>query len=647
MTLPYYLDPKPDLGILMSDKYVVFDFETTSIEKGSALNEDNRLLMAAWYTSWDDRFHYKWADEYSQAELVRDLRNADVIVAHNANFEWHWLARMGMKYGERMTYDTMIGDYVIAGNRKMSLDLDTCCKRHGLIGKAGLVSLMMDCNIMPEDIPDEWVIEYGVEDVRATRDLFLKQRNDLKRCGLLPVMFTRCIQTPVLAAIEARGMQLDCERVLEAYQEASDRLTELNEELYDMAGDTNMNSPPQLAKLLYDELKFKENTKYGKPDRTPSGGRKTDMGTIENLKATNKKQRKFKALVLEQSKVSASLSKNLELFKALCEQRDGVFYGNYMQTRTATHRLSATGRKLPLELDGSVQEKGAQLQNIPRAMKDLFMAREGTLMVEVDYAQLEWRVAGMLGKDEQLKRDVLDGIDVHSNCRDVLNVGGMEVDRTGAKQYSFKPQYSMVMEKKKPTAADKYAQWYKDRYSQLAETQTSWAHACLREKRLKTPWGLIYHFPYCRLTNTGYIEEVNKIFNYPIQGFGGAEIMGPAMVYLYWELEGTDRASLCNTVHDSIEAEVKPEHLDWYYETAARCLIDRAVEYVAQVYDFEVEIPLGIGFIAGKHWSENDLTQDQIHDMVSHLRNCGYEQSVADGHEVKITYHEVNVQEVQ
>lgn len=643
MALPYYLNPKPDPDILMSNFYVVLDFETTSIEFGSALNEDNRLLMSAWYTSWDDTYHYAWADEYSQKRLVDDLRKADFIVAANAKFEWHWLARMGMEYGERMSFDTMLADYVFAGNRRMNFDLNACCKRHGVKGKADLVAKMMNCGIMPEDTHKDWVIEYCLEDVRATKELMLKQRTALKKAGLLPAMFTRCIQTPVLAAIEARGMQLDCERVQETHQEYSDRLAEIQEELYDMVGDVNLNSPPQLAKILYEDFKFKELTKYRKVQRTPSGNPMTDLGTVAKLKATNKKQRKLQSLLLEHSKVNAMLTKNLELFKALCDQRDGVFYGNYMQHRTATHRLSATGRKIPLKLDGKVEERAAQLQNVPRIAKSLFKAREGKVMVEVDYAQLEWRVAGMLGKDQQLLQDVLDGIDVHSNCRDVLNAAGENVDRTGAKQHSFRPQYSLPKPKKNPTPVDEYAQWYKERYSDLAEEQNRWAHTVLRDKKLKTPWGLVYHFPRCKLTSTGYIEEVNKILNYPIQGFGGAEIMGPAMVYLYWELHGTDRGYLCNTVHDSIEAEVAPEHLNWYYATAARCMIDKSVEYVRQVYDFEVKVPLGIGYVAGKHWSKNSLTQEQIHDTVQYLKDSGYHHAVADDGEVKITYHKVEV----
>ena len=639
MTLPYYLDPKPDPGILMSDKYVVFDFETTSIEKGSALNEDNRLLMAAWYTSWDDRFHYKWADEYSQAELVRDLRNADVIVAHNLAFELHWLNRMGMPYGERMGYDTMLGDYVIAGNRKMPFNLESCCARHGVKGKASVVASVMKCGIMPEDTPSDWVIEYGIEDVRATRDLFLKQRAALNKCGLMPTMFTRCILTPVLAAIGSRGVQLDCAKVQEAHQEASDRLAEIEEELSDIAGDINLNSPIQLAELIYDRLKFKELRRHGKPDRTASGGRRTDMATIGNLKATNKKQRKFQSLLIEKSKAASALSKNLTYFKALCEQKDGVLYGEFLQHRTATHRLSSVGRKTALKVDGEDKEIACQLMNLPRQYKTLFTGRGDTYTVEADYSQLEFRVAGILGKDENIKKDVLNGVDVHTNAMEVLNKAGLDCDRTGAKQHSFRPLFSWVKEKKKPTPEDNYSKWFKERYSGIADEQMRWAHTALRDKKIKSATGMWFYYPECRMTESGYINGVNQIFNHQIQSLAGAEATPVALVYLYWLTKDIEGIDIVLTVHDSIISEVSQELLPEYCRTVSNCMLDRTYDYLRDVYGIEMYCPLGIGMSAGTHWSEDSLTAKDKSLIVKELLDSGYERAVVDGGEIKIDYH--------
>lgn len=567
------------------------------------------------------------------------------IYTGNCKFESHWAKRCGLAYGERLAFDTMLADYVFAGNRRMPFDLGSCCERHGLPGKEGLVGSLMKAGVPIESLPKEWIQKYCLQDIRATKDLFLRQREKMLSTGMYKILFTRCILTPVLAAIEANGMQLDCERVNEMHDEYATRLAEIEGRLAELMGEVNLGSPQQLAGALYEDLKFKEPRKYGKPDRNvpnkafPEGQPKTDMATIQSLKATNKKQREVQELLIEQSKTSAMLTKNLKVFKALCEQHGGKLYGEIRQTTTRTHRTSSSGRPQALEIEGKVEEKKCQLQNIPRAAKRLFRSRGDRYVVECDYASLEWRAAGILGNDSQIREDVINLVDVHQNCMDVLNKAGEGLkERFEAKAHSFRPQYSEPMPKKKPEPTDEYAQWYKERYSELAETQRKWARSALRDKRIKTPWGLIYYFPYARMTQSGYIKETNSIYNYPIQGFAGAEIMGPALVYLYWYTVGTERAILTNSVHDSIEAEVEPDALEWYAQTAAKAMLDATYNYLREVYGMEVGVPLGIGITPGSHWGEGGLQPEQICGIVNKLRESGYGNAVADGDEVKITY---------
>lgn len=645
MGLPYYLDPKPKIEYLLTNNYLVLDFETTSKSRGHALSPENDILMAAWW--YNGEYKSVWANEYDQHELMADIEACDLIVAHNAKFELHWLKRCGLNYGDKLTYCTMLGDYVLAGNRRLGFGLDDCAKRWKLQGKTSVVSKMMKAKIPVEEIPRQWVLNYCIQDVKIAHKLFLKQRDALHDQGLIPVAFTRNCLTPVLASIEAQGMKLDCELVQSEHEKLTLRSQEIEWRLRDIVGDeVNFSSSHQMAEVLYNQLKFKELRKYGKPDRNapnkqfPDGMPKTDLNTIKALSPTNKKQREVQELLIEWSKVSAALTKNLTLFKALCEQAGGIFTGDYMQHRTATHRLSATGRKQPLEIDGKVQEKGAQLQNIPRQYKSLFVGREGRYIVETDYAQLEWRIAGILGKDEQLKQDVLDQVDVHTNCRDVLNSQGMNIDRTGAKQYSFKPQYSLPQRKDNPTPAEAYAYWYKDRYKQLAEEQTKWAHEALNKKKYKTPWGLTYYFPQCKMQESGYIVDANKALNYPIQGFGGAEVMGSALIYLFWATRDSGKARLINTVHDSIEAEVEPEALGWYYTVASRCMLPLVYRYIKTVYNMDISVPLGIGFVAGTHWGKNNLTNEQICGIISTMNKYGFEPENDDGEIKIVTYQE-------
>lgn len=632
--LPYYLqDLRPDW--LLSDNYLVLDFETTGINKGDPLVPDNTILMSGWYYGG---YKYAWGDEYNQSKLTQDIESCDLIVCHHAKFEAGWLKRMGIDYGTTLMYDTLLGDYVIAGNRRLDLDLESCCQRWGLPGKEGVVSKMMKAGIPPEDTPRDWLRDYCLQDVAATRTLFLKQRRALNKAGLLPVMYSRCIVAPVLAAIEAGGLQLDKEAVYAEHEAQSRRYEEIESELAELLGDINTASPVQLAKALYQDLGFDEPKKYGKPDRNapskqfPDGQPKTDITTIRGLKAKNKKQKKIQDLLGEMSEVSASISKNLNYFKALCDEKGGELKGSFNQAVARTHRLSSSGRKTTFA-DG--KSFGCQLQNLPRKYKRLFRARTGKLFAEVDYASLEWRAAGILGQDYQLETDVRNKVDVHTNAMEVLGGAGMEVDRTGAKQYTFKPQYSEPRtDKKKMTAPDKYAVWYKEHYSELAEAQRGWARQALAKKKLETPWGLVFHFPQCKLMPSGYIAETNKIYNYPIQSFGGAEIVNVGLVYLYFLCKERPSIQLVNTVHDSIEAEPDKDDIVWYAETCCKALLYHVYKHLKCVYGMEITIPLGMGFTFGTHWGVGTLEEGDLEGLEEAL--AAYGDTERRGQEVKL-----------
>jgi len=105
----------------------------------------------------------------------------------------------------------------------------------------------------------------------------------------------------------------------------------------------------------------------------------------------------------------------------------------FNQTQTATHRLSSSGT-----------DYSCQFQNFPRAYKPVFKARhEGWLVGEGDGAQLEFRVAAHLGRDEVALNDCRTGADIHRFTASVLNNCKEEEvtkeQRQAAKADTFKP----------------------------------------------------------------------------------------------------------------------------------------------------------------------------------------------------------------
>lgn len=582
--------------------HVVLDLETTNIDYGDPREPGNRIVTAA--VSVDGG---PVQTGLGSLRCLNRLTGPLILVAHNAKFELAWMNRMGFDTTNWLPWDTMLAEYVLAGNRRVPLGLNATARRYGLAGKGRLIDAMMQGGVCPSEMPLGLLEERVRGDVEMTRSLFYIQRQLLEDAGLIRVMFTRCSTTPVLAAIEGEGMALNERRVAEEYDRALARRSELETELAVLSGGRNMRSGPQVAELIYDVLKFPVPTdRRGNPRLTRSGRRPTDKATLADLRATTKEQKRFLELRAEYAKVDARLTKSLEFFQRVCTEGDGTFVATFNQAVTRTHRLSSSGKRRTFA-DGRAY--GAQFQNLPREFKRLFRAsRPGWLMVETDGAQLEFRVAGHLGRDAQVLEDVVHEADIHRFTASVLfrrpEAEITSKQRTEAKKHTFKPLYGGQSGTKREV---EYYEAFRAKYSSVYKTQTGWVHDVLRDKCLTTATGLKFYWPDTKMTESGYITNTPSIFNYPVQSLATADIIPISFVYTYWETKvaGID-CRLVNTVHDSVVAEVAPESLDKYREIVVQCFLDRTYEYLDAVYGIDLYVPLGVGFKAGEHWGEGD-----------------------------------------
>ena len=394
--------------VYFSTNYVTLDFEvdTSHGDYGHPVFDDNQLLLASWKVGPNGPAQSHYGGEFDQDRLLEAIEVADFIVAHNAKYELGWLSRCGLNLHNTVVYCTMLGEYVLLGNLARGCDvtnmpprptsLDACCRRRNWEIKDPVVDKMMKYGINPVHIPRPWLQGRCEQDVITTERLFREQLGLLSTNNLLPVLYTRCLITPVLAALEFNGMFLDAERVETTYEEYRLRLLELERRMDDITGGINWRSPLQVADFLYDAengLGFAELTgRDGRPQRTASGRKKADKHTMAALKARNAKQREFLEVRTEMSKISAALSKSLEFFKGTVEENDSLFYAVLNQNRTRTHRLSSTGHTTHFEQ--FEKPKSVQFQNMARQFKPMFRSRnDDWLMVEVDGSQLEFRVA--------------------------------------------------------------------------------------------------------------------------------------------------------------------------------------------------------------------------------------------------------------
>jgi len=614
--LPWYLD----LDTRPWEAYVdgrcpvlTLDFETTNIEHGDPRESGNRIVMTALRDSsdtMDDDSCPVLSDAAAWEMLRAHSGQPAILVAHNAKFELGWLNRSGIDTTHWLPWDTMIAEYVLAGNRRWPLDLDSVARRYGLGHKGRLIARLMKAGVCPSEMPDHLLRERVVWDVEKTYRLFKLQTQALAEMDLIRVQFTRCIFTPVVAAIEPEGLSLDPAKVAAEYERLVQRRAELLTELGTLAGGKKLQGP-QLAELVYDVLGFRELQARGRALRTdpskrfPEGQRKTDGDTLAALEAKTADQKRFIQLRAEYGSVNDALTKNLEFFQWVCEERGGTFAANFNQTRTGTHRTSSSGKRLTFK---NGKTRGAQFQNLPKAYKSLFAAPPGFVYSEADGMGLEFRTGGSLARDPQIYQDVTTGADIHRYTASVL--GRMDeaevtkAQRQKAKPNTFKPMYGGQRGTKREM---EYYAAFRTKYKVMNEMQVGWTHEVLKTGRLRTASGLIFYWPDTRMTNDGYITNTPSIFDYPIQSLATAEIIPVAITYLHWTIKARRlNARIVNTVHDSAIARVLKEDLDKYHECVVHCFLDRTYEYMDKVYGIDLFVPLGVAYNAGEHWGEGE-----------------------------------------
>jgi len=277
----------PDPEIYLSNNYLVIDCETTREENGSALCKDNDLLLTVTKRSGNN-YQVRRGGELEISDICEMAEQADFIVAHNSKFDLQWLKRAGLDLTRVVVFDTMIAEKVIRSNLCNGIEqlsLKRLLKNYKLGKKRPFVDACFKHNA--PWVPNHKLDERCKDDVSQTESLFIRQRDNLVSTGRLPVFFTRCLLTPVLADIEFNGMYLDGERVKEAYAEYSRQAETISREIELFSGGVNFRSTKQIAEYVYGDtesggLGFSELTdRRGNTLRTAKDKPKTDINTSQ------------------------------------------------------------------------------------------------------------------------------------------------------------------------------------------------------------------------------------------------------------------------------------------------------------------------------------------------------------------------------
>lgn len=608
--LPWFLLVDNPADIYLNNNFLVMDFETDSENNGSALHEDNDLVLSCWQIVAPDgralKTQHTWGGIYEQAELLADVASVAFVVAHNAKFEAQWLKRCGAELRDILFYDTMLAEWVIHGNRQgkgFSKSLASVARRYKVAAKKDIVSALISMGVSPRDIHPAWLLEYCHGDVESTKQAFFEQCKVLNERNQWHLVHTRNLTCAVLADIEFEGLNLDAERVEEEFRKVAHDLQTLGDELAVMTGGINLGSPKQLAVYLYDVLGFKEPVDYkGNVIKTNKGARSTNSKLLADLKVETEEQRKFFDLYKRYNKAASLLEKNLDYFKLTCEQKGAKFLGQYKQGAVQTHRLASSG--IPTMFVGRKQPKSVQLQNIPREYKRLFWAGDDDYEVaEFDGSQLEFRVAVDMGKDKVGLAEIENGVDIHSFTAKVLTDAGEPTSRQEAKAKTFRPLYGGGSGS---PALQEYCEYFKKKYDGISRTQRNWAIKCASDGQYTTPYGMVFYFPGTKMQRSGYITNSTNIYNYPVQGFATGEIIPLVLVY-FWHRTRNMPVRIFATIHDSVAVKVKRGYFDAVLDVAKQSFTHDVYNHLLRVYKYKFRVPLGLGAKVATHWGDTKV----------------------------------------
>lgn len=664
-------DEALSLETYRTGNWMVVDFETTNQEYGNPLIEANRIVSTAWKMR-DGEVKDHYGNLLECEEFWRDYERADYVIAYNAKFEAKWLLRLGVDPTDKLWADPMIAEKVRLGNRFALLNLGDTAERYGFKGKDPVIDAMMKSGICPSEMPERNLRARNRRDVVTTEQIWIKQLKGLQQEGKLKVVLTRCLLTPILADIERNGICLDRDRVIKTHTDYVAALAQVEAGLAEFTGGINMRSTKQKITFLYGLVEvptepgdaghiegktFKwvkgpkgtKSLNFAEPKddrgrvrrnkrnaRYPAGVPKTDKNTMEWLEqqGTTQKQRTWLEMRSEFGKLDAAVTKNLHFFRGVVEERPGcIFYGQFNQVNTDTHRLSSSG--IPQLFTLFKGEKSVQFQNMPRTFKPLFTVRDKDYVyVEADGMQLEFVVAAYLGQDSVAIANIRDpNFDAHIQTATVMHdpsfegeidpdmyssllqrkrEGDKEVKgwRQDAKPDTFKPLYGGT---KGTPLQERYYQWFQNNYAELYATQESWVNEVLGTGRMVTPWGMRFYWDYYMTPNGTPMDKrkhksiVPAIFNYAVQSLATAEIIPIALVYLYHKVKAAGlRVKFVNTVHDSVNAEVHKDDLEQCIKLVQWSFTTAVYRYLHDVYGMRFNVPLGVEIVYGTHWSEGE-----------------------------------------
>ena len=412
----------------------------------------------------------------------------------------------------------------------------------------------------------------------------LRERLEEKKMAYLftdiemPLAFT-------LFNMEQAGVKVKAEELKTYGQQLAGKISELETEIYEIAGETfNINSPKQLGIVLFEHL----NLPNGKKTKT---GYSTAADVLDKLAPDYpivSKILEYRQLTKLKSTYADGLANYI--------QEDGRIHGKFNQTVTATGRISSTE---------------PNLQNIPvrmelgRLIRKVFVPEENYVFVDADYSQIELRILAHCSEDESLISAYKEARDIHRiTASQVFHIPFDEVtdlERRNAKAVNFGIVYgissfglSQDLSITRKEAAEYIENYFKTYPGIKAFLDDTVAHA-KEEGYVVTLFGRRRPVP--ELESGNFMQRAfgeRVAMNAPIQGTA-ADIMKMAMIGVNRALkEKQMKSKLVLQVHDELLIEAYKDEVD-----EVKSILKKEMEQAVTL-----RVPLDIDMHTGNSWYE-------------------------------------------
>ncbi|MES2200826.1 MAG: DNA polymerase I [candidate division FCPU426 bacterium] len=392
---------------------------------------------------------------------------------------------------------------------------------------------------------------------------------------------------PVLARMEVAGIRLDVEVLHELERESQRLMKKLETKAIKLAGrEFNINSPGQLAKVLFEDL--------GLPSQKKTkSGFSTDNEVLEKLAPLHE----LPSVALEYRTLAKLSGTYLQALPRLVDPKDHRLHSTWNQNVAATGRLSSTD---------------PNLQNIPirtglgATIRKAFVPdKKGDLILSADYSQIELRILAHYCQDAVLLKAFKDGLDIHTQTAStIFGVRPEKVDaemRRKAKVINFGVLYGMgpfrisrEFHVSMGEAKDFIAQYFAG-FPKVA----AFLEQCKEDTRKlgygSTLMGRRRYIPEINSANRVLRESGERTaMNLPIQG-SAADLIKKAMLDVDQMLQKKKaRSRMLLQVHDELVFEMAAEEKSWLPGQVVH-LMENAMKLKA---------PLKVECGQGKTWFE-------------------------------------------